>query len=549
MIGLPPLVHLERVTSSSSSSVTLPASGNIADHAKFPAGARHVVVIWNACTTAGGTEDYALVRVNGDTGSNYDMQRTDAFGTTIAGFKEVGIVGWSQIASMSGGDSTNFKTPGWMLFPYAFNTSNFTSFTGMSGTHNARVRIGTGVWENTAALTSVNFSHGSEDFIGDFDLYVVDESYLVSGGEEILGSDTANFTNRSVPSQVGDISIINYTRSTRGSTNDGLALDINGDTTGTNYQTHMIYSYDTTTTAFTSTSASQGNQIGGTDGATADANHFGSSLTTVNAFDYGANDPQVNSLSGHLSVSTADAWIGTANMRRNNVAAVTSVNVSRTVAGNGWAAGSGQWVYHAPKALLERKELGADTTSVTFTMSGYTIPSDAHHLRLNCYIATNDGSNQGVNLTLNSDTTAANYNLQYHYWDGTSGSAATSGANQNIQLLPSEASTANAFGGGVIFFPNYAATDREQSYLSFASTGPQNATMLMSGRWENTAAIATITLQPGSSGFCDGSIFELEAIGTPITGWSGTVNTIANPQAINTIDKANIEKVNTIASA
>ena len=84
---------------------------------------------------------------------------------------------------MSGGDSTNFKTPGWMLFPYAFNTSNFTSFTGMSGTHNARVRIGTGVWENTAALTSVNFSHGSEDFIGDFDLYVVDESYLVSGGE------------------------------------------------------------------------------------------------------------------------------------------------------------------------------------------------------------------------------------------------------------------------------------------------------------------------------------------------------------------------------
>ena len=541
MIGLPPLVHLERVTSSSSSSVTLPASGTIAGHAKFPAGARHVVVVWNACTNAGSTEDYALVRVNGDTGSNYDMQRTDAFGSSIAAFKEVGIVGWSQIASMGGGDSTNFKTPGGRLFPYAFNTSNFTSFVGMSGTHNARVRIGTGVWENTAAITSVNFS-SSNNFLGDFDLYVVDESYLVSSGEEILGSDTNDFTNRSVPSQVGDISIINYTRSTRGSTNDGLALDINADTTGSNYQTHMIYAYNTTQTQFVSTSASQGNQIGGTDAATADANHFGSSLTTVNAFDYGANDPQVNSLSGHLSVSTADAWIGTANMRRNNVAAVTSVNVSRTVAGNQWAAGSGQWVYAVPKILLERKELGSDTTSVTFTLSGYTIPANAHHLRLNCYMGTNDASNQGVYLTLNSDTTDANYNLQYNYANASSSSAASDGANRTITLVPSEASNANAMGGGVIFFPNYAATDREQSYLSFCPTGPQAETLLLSGRWENTAAIATITLQPGSSGFCDGSIFELEAIGD-ISGWTGNVMGLDDPAEVLGVEKANIETV------
>jgi hypothetical protein len=541
-IGLPPLVHLERVTSSSSSSVTLPASGTIAGHAKFPAGARHVVVVWNACTNAGSTEDYALVRVNGDTGSNYDMQRTDAFGTTIAAFKETGIVGWSQIASMGGGDSTNFKTPGWMLFPYAFNTANFTSFTGMSGTHNARVRIGTGVWENTAALTSINFSHGSNNFLGDFDLYVVDESYLVSSGEQILGSATNDFTNVSVPSQVGDISIINYTRSTRGSTNDGLALDINGDTTGSNYQTHMIYAYNTTQTQFVSTSASQGNQIGGTDAATADANHFGSSLTTVNAFNYGANDAQVNSLSGHLSVSTADAWIGTANMRRNNVAAVTSVNASRTVAGNGWAAGSGQWVYAVPKILLERKELASDTTSVTFTLSGYSIPANAHHLRLNCYMGTNDGSNQGVDLTLNSDTTAANYNLQYNYANASSSSAASSGASRTISLVPSEAATANAMGGGVIFFPNYAATDREQSYLSFCASGPQAETLLLSGRWENTAAIATITLQPGSSGFCDGSIFELEAIGD-ISGWTGNVMGLDDPAEVLGVEKANIEKV------
>ena len=97
-------------------------------------------------------------------------------------------------------------------------------------------------------------------------------------------------------------------------------------------------------------------------------------------------------------------------------------------------------------------------------------------------------------------------------------------------------------GGGVIFFPNYAATDREQSYLSFCPTGPQAATLLLSGRWENTAAIATITLQPGSSGFCDGSIFELEAIGD-ISGWTGNVMGLDDPAEVLGVEKANIETV------
>ena len=551
-IGLPPLVFLERVTrvaSDSSTSVTLPASGTISGHANFPANSRHVVVMWNARTTGTGTEDYALVRVNGDTGTNYDMQRTDAFGTSIAAFKETGINGWSQIANMAGGAAhTSIYTPGWMLMPHAFNTANYTSFTGMSGTAEQRVRIGTGNWENTAAITSVNFSLSSSYFVGHFDLYVVDESYLVSSGEEILGSDTNDFTNVSVPSQAGDISLIHYTRSSRAATNDGIALDINGDTTGTNYATHMIYAYNTTQTSFSTTSASQGNQIGGTDAATADTYHYGSSITTVNAFNYGATDPHVNSLSGHLSVSTADAWIGTANMRRNNVAAVTSVNASRTVGGNQWKSGSGQWVYAVPKTLLERKELSSDTTSVTFTLSGLTIPAGSTHLRLNCYIKTNDGSNQGVNLTLNGDTTAANYDLQYNYADGASSSAATSGANQNVQLLPGSG-TANAFGGGAIIFPNYKSSDRHQSYLSFAATGPNTATMLMSGRWENDAAIATITLQPGSGDFLDGSVFELDAVAGPILGWSGIVSGVDGPQAVSGVDKTDIEKVMGVASA
>ena len=116
--GLLPLVHLETVTVDDADDLTVPASGTIAGHANFPAGSKHVVVMWHAKTTYAGDEGYALVQVNGDTGGNYDMQRLDGFGSSVAAFKETGIIGWSQIASMGAGDS--HPSPGFIMVPNAF---------------------------------------------------------------------------------------------------------------------------------------------------------------------------------------------------------------------------------------------------------------------------------------------------------------------------------------------------------------------------------------------------------------------------------------------
>ena len=406
--GLPPLVHLETVTSDGDSTVTLPASGNIADHANFPAGSKHVVALYNARMTSAGTDSYVLVRVNGDTGGNYDMQRVDGFGTSVAAYKETGIVGWSQIGAMTASDAaTGIHTPGAIMVPHAFGTTGYLAMIGWStNSSGPRIRFGAGAWENTAAMTSISFV-ASGNFEGAFSLYVVDESYLVSGGEEIL-TGTSAFTNRSVPAQDGDISIINYLRSSRSSTNDGIALDINTDTTESNYSNQHLYAYGSTAGA--GVNLWDNNQVGGCNAANADGNHFSGALTSVSAFNASANDPHVLGLAGHISVSTADAWISMVSMKRDNVAAVTSVNISPTVSST-FLAGSGQWVYAVPKSLISRVTFTGTGTTASFDLTSLTIPAGTTHLRLNCYARSDrSAESAGIDIQFNGDTTNTNYN-------------------------------------------------------------------------------------------------------------------------------------------
>ena len=503
-------------------------------------------MLWSGITH----KPHTLVQVNGDTGSNYDMQRLDGFGSSVAAYKETGIIGWSQIAMMGAGDS--HPSPGFIMVPNAFATTGYLAMIGSSSGYVERSRFGAGTWRSTAALTSMNFvapeTGNGTGITGTFSLYVVDESYLVSGGEEVL-TGTSAFTNRSVPSQVGDISIINYMRSARSATNDGIALDINTDTTATNYNNQALQAY--ATTAYAAVNQYDNNQIGGCNAATADSNYFSGALTTVNAFNYGDNDPHAICLSGHISVSAADGWASLYNTQRNNVAAVTSVNVSPTVSST-FLAGSGQWVYAVPKVLLERKTLtDATTTSVTFTLSGLTIPDNVKHLRLNVYGRGDEASvYDWVSMAINSDTTAANYDNQElygGYWGSTPG-ASQSAASRRIGTIGSANATANVFGGFTALLPDYASTSIRKHYISIGGV-PAQISNLLSGSWENTAAIATITLtlEQGDD-FVAGTILELEGIGD-LGGWSGTFNGVDNPGKVNGIDKADIESLIGVDSA
>ena len=277
----------------------------------------------------------------------------------------------------------------------------------------------------------------------------------------------------------------------------------------------------------------------------ADANHFSPAITTVSAFNYGANDPHVVALGGNRSVSVADGIAIMGSVRRNNVEAVTSVNLTANTSPNTWEIGSGMWVYAVPKILLQRQTVGAGgTAAITFTLSGLTIPSAVKNLRINWYAALEDGGAGGLFLRMrhNGDTTEGNYERILLSGSGST-AAAYASSNSFIGLTTSlDDDGANVFGSGSILIPAYAATDKHKHRLSVG--GAAHLTMdSLSSRWKNTAAITTIVIEDtGSQDIAEGSIFELEGIGDNL-GWSGTVMGVDDPAEVLGVEKANIEKV------
>ena len=513
--GLPPLVILETITMpSDAASVTIPASGSISDHANFPAGSRHVVVLFSARNSNASTGDIGLnVRVNADSNTKYDTVRTDGAVSTVSGFKESGQTSWTNLCALSGdSQDAGFYSPGTLLFPHAFGTDNFTAVVSMNGIGEQRSRQGVGQWEDTSAITSVSL-HASTDNLEAgtiIQLCVVDESYLVSSGEEILSSNAA-FADVTVPAQAGDISLIAYGRTTNSGSNDGVAIELNGDTTASNYTRQYLFNQVTTVTAGQSTS---NNQIGSANGNNSDTNHFSPILASISQHNNGDDDPHVLCISGLNSVSTADSVSMINSARRNNVAAVTSARIVPTVAST-WLSGSGQWVYAVPKLLLERKTLGASATSVVFTLSESDIPTATRDLRLHVYARSDEVSAYDwVRITFNSDTTDANYNKQEVYGIGSTTGASSSAANRRVGIVGSGSSGTDVFGGFTVHIPNYKDTSFQKHYLCLSGAS-HHIVDLVSGRWESTAEITTITLtlEQGDD-FIAGSIFELEAVGS-----------------------------------
>ena len=499
---------------SDASSVTIPASGTISAHANFPAGSRHVVVVIQARDTIAAAADFGLwVRVNGDSNTKYDTQRQDGAVGTASAFKETGQTKWTNLCAYSGDtQDAGFLSPTVLLFPYAFNTANFKSVVSVNGIGEQRVRQGVGVWEDTSALTDVTVLSGATNLDAGTTvaLYVVDESYLVSSGEEIISGSAAAFSDVTVPADDGDISIITYLRSSRSSTNDGTLIELNGDATGTNYNRQYLYG------ATSSMAAGSGNdaQIGGCNGATADANHFAPGLTSVHQHNQGDNDPYVSHAGGHISVTAADGLSILAGARRNNVAAVTSVNHTP---GNSstWEVGSGQWVYHVPKVLVERKTITSDTASVTFDLTALDIPSGVTDLRILIYARSDRTSNtDNVDIELNSDTTLANYDRQLLVGYSSTVLATQSAADNRVGNLPAASQGANEFGGSSIYIFDYNSSVKQKHILTVHGADEQNVGMT-SVRWENTAAITSIVLKlDAGDNFIDGSFIELEAVGS-----------------------------------
>jgi hypothetical protein len=146
--------------------------------------------------------------------------------------------------------------------------------------------------------------------------------------------------------------------------------------------------------------------------------------------------------------------------------------------------------------------------SIDFT----SIPSTYTDLVLKVSART-DGSNRTGILTINNDSTDANYSQRSVYGSG-SGAFSGNGANRYSWYLDYASDTASTFGNTDFYFPNYAGSTNKT--FSVDSVEENNATLayayLIAGLWSNTAAINRLTLTCFSGNFVQYSTASLYGI-------------------------------------
>ena len=177
------------------------------------------------------------------------------------------------------------------------------------------------------------------------------------------------------------------------------------------------------------------------------------------------------------------------------------------VAGAGAAGGASSF------DLLETTLISTNTASVTF--SGLGSYSDYKHLEIRWTARTNMADDfDELRIRLNSDT-GSNYNG--HQLQGSGSSVASAGGSTlsytGVASLPGNTSTANAFASGVTSIADFSSSSKNTTLRTLAGrNGTFNLIRLASGLWNNTAAVTTILLYPGSGNFVSGSRFSLYGI-------------------------------------
>lgn len=164
--------------------------------------------------------------------------------------------------------------------------------------------------------------------------------------------------------------------------------------------------------------------------------------------------------------------------------------------------------------LIETNILGSNASSITFS----SIPGTYKHLeiRVVARASTSSYNSTTTRVTLNGDT-GANYSSHDVGGSGTSVSSnASTGLAfmRNLLIIPSSASTASAFGSGVISILDYASTTKFKTLRSLAgwTSNLDQGIQLGSGSWRNTAAVTSITLTDDRNSYVTGSRFSLYGI-------------------------------------
>lgn len=177
---------------------------------------------------------------------------------------------------------------------------------------------------------------------------------------------------------------------------------------------------------------------------------------------------------------------------------------------NGSACGSG-----GSGALTQ---IGQVITAGSATSVSFTSISGAYSNLVLTYTAATTSAvvTVGMNLEMNSDTTAGDYSTaQYTLSVGgslTAGTAAPGSSGMFIMNIPGTSATANNPGSGRITINGYAGTTffkRCNNYASYSAATNQENKIDVSGTWLSTTAITRLDLTINSDAFQNGSVFTL----------------------------------------
>ena len=550
MLGIPTVTIAKTELGSGEEAINVTLTVDISMLSFTP---RHLVVRING--QHDGADDGAYLRLNGDTGSNYNWQTLEGTGTTETAGRTSDNTSGVKIYKTD--DEASIFGGGEWLLPDALSTRTHKNVIGTGGqgeTYGAWYSFGR--WANTAAITSVTckVSDGTAGWAegSTFELCVVDEDYAISGAEDILSGSQSGFSQTGITAGTGNLVCIGNLRSDRASNlADGLKLHYNSDTTSGNYYMQRLYGSGTDETG------SAANEDVGftTTAATADASSFSAFLYTIPNYSDGSNDRNALAMSA-LHASSSSSYCMYHARSWNNTAGITAISLIPEQ-GSNFVANSMFSLYRIPgdsDDLIERIELGEDTTTINFD----SIPADYDHLEITAYLRVDRSSTaHGCELYVNDDKVDANHAAQYITATGTTvfGNAYTSWPG-NVQVQ-ADSSTANQFSVHVITAYNYKKTDRHKHIMVHSGYNDQGSTEdrvdLVSKRWKSTAAIHTLTIDPVGSPpikFLAGSTAELRGISNdiPVPSDVEKVNGIelGNIEDFNNITVANAEKLNTI---
>ena len=469
---------------------------------------RHLLVRCNIKHSS--ADDGYYMKLNGDSGSNYNNQNLQATGSTQTAARNTNNS--SGVGLWKGDDEAYEFSGGEFLIVDAFNTTTHKNVIGWGGVdHDHGMWLKYCRWADTSAVTSVAISTSAGNTMAAdsyFELNVVDEAFNID--EEILTGSSSSFDVSSITQGNGWLVSIGNLRSDRAS-NDSDSLEMHygtgggsADTTATNYERQRAYGTGTTT----ATNNSNDDGFAKAPAATATANGFGAFVHFIPNYSDGSNYRTALNLSGfHADSDKSDIYMEARTWR--NGGGIDSFTLKPEV-GSNFIAGSMLSTYLIPDSdgantIIDRQELTGTQNPISFT----SIPTTYQHFEVISYTRLDRSSTSHFGtIGFNGETEGNQYSkVQFMAGFGSSFYNATSSDAEGMGLIWTRGnnSASNHFNAGAGTALNYLMTDRHKMFYGLFggmdSGSTDDGIVLIGKRGKITAAINRFDYDTNSGSF------------------------------------------------